>query len=143
MHQLLEERGALPVPGSPLGIGGWLLLLVARVLAPVLALACGIPGGLIDPAFTFGALVGGGTLHLLGGNPQLGVALGMAAGLAGATQLPLMTVVFALRLAGDQQWLFGILLSSVLAAYAGRRLQPLPIYHALSEDLRGAEKACG
>jgi H+/Cl- antiporter ClcA len=143
MHQLLEERGALPVPGSPLGIGGWLLLLVARVLAPVLALACGIPGGLIDPAFTFGGLFGGGTVHLLGGNPQLGVALGMAAGLAGATQLPLMTVVFALRLAGDQQWLFGILLSSVLAAYAGRRLQPLPIYHALSEDLRGAEKACG
>jgi H+/Cl- antiporter ClcA len=98
---------------------------------------------LIDPALTFGALFGGGTVHLLGGNPQLGVALGMAAGLAGATQLPLMTVVFALRLAGDQQWLFGILLSSVLAAYAGRRLQPLPIYHALSEDLRGAEKASG
>ena len=135
MRQLLEERGALPVPGSPLGIGGWLLLLLARVLGPILALASGIPGGLIDPAFSFGALFGGGLLHLLGANTQLGVALGMAAGLAGATQLPLMTVVFALRLAGDQQWLFGILFSAVLAAYIGRRLQPKPIYHALAGDL--------
>jgi H+/Cl- antiporter ClcA len=135
MRQLLEERGALPIPGSPLGIGGWLLVLLARVVGPILALSCGIPGGLIDPAFSFGALFGGGALHLLGANPQLGVALGMAAGLAGATQLPLMTVVFALRLAGDQQWLLGLLLSAVLAAYVGRRLQPQPIYHSLAADL--------
>jgi H+/Cl- antiporter ClcA len=92
---------------------------------------------LIDPALSFGALFGGGTLHLLGANHQLGVALGMAAGLAGATQLPLMTMVFALRLAGDQQWLFGLLLSAVVAAYVGRRLQPQPIYHALAADLNG------
>jgi H+/Cl- antiporter ClcA len=135
MRQLLEERGALPIPGSPLGIGGWLLVLLTRVLGPILALACGIPGGLIDPAFSFGALFGAGTLHLLGGNVQLGVALGMAAGLAGATQLPLMTLVFALRLVGDQQWLSGILLSAVLAAFVGRRLQVVPIYHALAADL--------
>jgi H+/Cl- antiporter ClcA len=146
MRQLLEERGALPIPGSPLGIGGWLLVLLSRVIGPILALACGIPGGLIDPALSFGALFGGGMLQLLGANPQLGVALGMAAGLAGATQLPLMTVVFALRLAGDQQWLFGLLLSAVVAAYAGRRLQPQPIYHALAADLNGnvrRELPCG
>lgn len=135
MRHLLEERGPLPVPGSPLGIGGWLLLLLARVMGPILALACGIPGGLIDPAFSFGALFGAGTLHMLGGNAQLGVALGMTAGMAGATQLPLMTVVFALRLVGDQQWLFGILLCAVLAAFVGRRLQPLAIYHALDQEL--------
>ena len=112
---------------------GWLLLLLSRIVAPILALASGIPGGLIDPAFTLGAVFGGGTLQLLGGDVQLGVALGMAAGLAGATQLPMMTVVFALRLAGDQQWLFGLLLSAVLASYAGRRLQLKPIYHALAD----------
>jgi H+/Cl- antiporter ClcA len=132
MQQLLAQGRSLPVPGSPLSIAGWLLLLLSRIVAPVLALAAGIPGGLIDPAFTIGALFGAGSLELLGGNSQLGVALGMAAGLAGATQLPLMTLVFALRMAGDQQWLFGILLSAVLGAYAGRRLQPAPIYHALA-----------
>ncbi|QVL54005.1 MAG: chloride channel protein [Cyanobium sp. M30B3] len=138
MRRMLEQRGALPAPDSPLGIAGWLSLLLARVVGPILALACGIPGGLIDPAFSFGALFGAGSLQLLGGDPLLGVALGMAAGLGGATQLPLMTVVFALRLAGDQQWLFGILLSAVVASYVGRRLQPQPIYHALAGDLRQA-----
>jgi len=79
---------------------------------------------------------GSGSLHLLGADPQLGLALGMAAGLAGATQLPLVTLVFCLRLAGDQQWLFGILLSAVIAAWVGRRIQRQPIYHALCEDLQ-------
>lgn len=131
MAQLLEGRGSLPVPGSPISVIGWLLLVAARLVAPILALAAGIPGGLIDPAFAIGALFGSGSLELLGGSSQLGLALGMAAALAGATQLPLMTVLFALRMAGDQQWLFGILLSAVVGAYVGRQIQPEPIYHAL------------
>ncbi len=131
MVQLLDGQGSLPVPGSPLSIVGWLLLLLARIGAPVLALAAGIPGGLIDPAFAIGALFGSGTMELLGADAQLGLALGMASGLAGATQLPLMTVLFALRMAGDQQWLFGILLSAVIGAAIGRKIQPEPIYHAL------------
>lgn len=133
MDLLLQGRGGLPVPGAPLGALEWLLILASRIVAPILTLASGIPGGLIDPAFTLGAVFGAGTLHLLGGDSQLGVALGMAAGLAGATQLPLMTIVFALRMAGDQQWLFGLALSAVVAAYVGRHLQPDPIYHALTE----------
>ena len=131
MAQLLEGRGSLPVPGSPLSVIGWLLLVAARLVAPILALAAGVPGGLIDPAFAIGALFGSGSLELLGGSSELGLALGMAAALAGATQLPLMTVLFALRMAGDQQWLFGILLSAVVGAYVGRQIQPEPIYHAL------------
>ena len=131
MAQLLEGRGSLPVPGSPLSVIGWLLLVAARLVAPILALAAGIPGGLIDPAFAIGALFGSGSLELLGDSSELGLALGMAAALAGATQLPLMTVLFALRMAGDQQWLFGILLSAVVGAYVGRQIQPEPIYHAL------------
>jgi len=34
-------------------------------------------------------------------------------------------------MAGDQQWLFGILLSAVIGAAIGRKIQPEPIYHAL------------
>lgn len=131
MGQLLEGQGSLPVPGAPVSIAAWWLVLASRIVAPVLALAAGVPGGLIDPAFAIGALFGSGLLELLGADAQLGLALGMAAGLAGATQLPLMTVLFALRMAGDQQWLFGILISAVLGATVGRRIQPEPIYHAL------------
>jgi H+/Cl- antiporter ClcA len=133
MGQLLDGHGCLPIPGAPLSILAWMLVLVARIVAPVLTLAAGVPGGLIDPAFAVGAVFGSGSLEILGGNAQLGLALGMAASLAGATQLPLMTVLFALRMAGDQQWLFGILLSAVVGAYVGRRIQREPIYHALWE----------
>ena len=135
MSQLLGLRAELPIPGSPFSWLGWLGLIVTRLLGPVLALATGIPGGLIDPAFAVGAVFGGGSLHLLGGDAQLGVALGMAATLAGSTQLPLMTLVFSLRLAGDQQWLFGLLLTAAIGAYAGRRVQPKPLYHALTAAL--------
>ena len=131
MGHLLADGGSLPVPGSPIDLIGWLLLLAARVVAPVLALGAGIPGGLIDPAFAIGAVFGSGSLELLGGNGQLGLALGMAAGLAGATQLPLITILFSLRMMGDQQWLFGMLLSAVIGAVIGRKIQPEPIYHAL------------
>ncbi|TVS06634.1 MAG: hypothetical protein EA413_03590 [Cyanobium sp. PLM2.Bin73] len=61
----------------------------------------------------------------------------MAGALAGATQLPLITAVFTIKLAGDQQWLLGIVLSSALGAQGGRRLQAEPIYHALREPRAG------
>jgi H+/Cl- antiporter ClcA len=110
---------------------GWIALLVSRLVGPALALGAGIPGGLIDPAFGLGGLLATGLMQLLGGNPELGLALGMAGGLAGATQLPLMTVLFAMRMTGDLQWLLGLVVSAVIGAYMGRRVQSQPIYHAL------------
>lgn len=133
MAQLIE--GEHP---SSLWAGGLfadLITLVVRVLGPALALGAGIPGGLIDPSFAFGALLGRG-IGELAGVAGLGVALGMAAGLAGATQLPVMTLLFALRLAGDQQLLPGLLVAAVLAALVSRQLVPQPIYHALAEVTR-------
>jgi H+/Cl- antiporter ClcA len=136
LKQVLDQRGPLPNPGSAHSIGAWLGVLLSRLLAPALVLAAGVPGGLIDPSLAVGGLFGGGILQLLGGATTLGVALGMAGALAGATQLPLISAVFALKLAGDQQWLLGIVVSSTLGAHAGRRLQAEPIYHALREPLR-------
>lgn len=108
------------------------LVLLARLIAPCLALGAGVPGGLIDPAFAIGAVLGQGVGQLLH-QGALGLALGMAAALAGATQLPAMSVVFALRLAGDQQLLPGVLLAAVIGAYCSRLLLEKPIYHALAE----------
>lgn len=135
MGQLIAVEGSRATGhGGPLGD---LLTLLLRVLGPALSLGAGIPGGLIDPALAFGALLGravGGLAGLTG----MGLALGMAAGLAGATQLPVMTVLFALRLAGDQQLLPGMLLAAVLAALVSRLIVPQPIYHALAEVSRPA-----
>jgi H+/Cl- antiporter ClcA len=106
--------------------------LASRIIGPCLALGAGIPGGLIDPAFAIGAVSG----QLLSQSFQLGalgVAVGMASGLAGATQLPVMSLVFALHMAGDQQLLAGVLMASVIGAYAGKVWIHKPIYHALAD----------
>jgi H+/Cl- antiporter ClcA len=137
MRHMLAGSPPQPVPGSPLAGLGWLLVVAVRLVAPLLGLAAGVPGGLIEPALSLGAVFGSGGIELLGGSAALGLALGMAASLAGATQLPLTTVVFAMRLVEDPQWLWGLLLSAVLGATVGRCLQPLPIYHALAESRGG------
>ena len=64
---------------------------------------------------------------------MLGVLMGMAATLAGATQLPVLSLVFAIRVAGAQQLLPGLLLASLFGAVAGRLLMPVPIYRALEQ----------
>ena len=109
--------------------------LAARIVGPCLALGAGIPGGLIDPAFAIGAVIGDLLTQALDLG-SLGVAIGMAGGLAGATQLPVMSLVFALHMAGDQQLLAGVLMASVIGAYAGKLWIHKPIYHALSDLLQ-------
>jgi H+/Cl- antiporter ClcA len=113
----------------------WVALLASRLLGPVLALSAGIPGGLIDPAFALGGVFGAGVVRALAGDPHLGLALGMAAGLAGATQLPVMTVAFAIRMAGDQQLLPGLVAAAAIATYTGQAIQGRPVYHALADLL--------
>ncbi|MFO0039689.1 MAG: chloride channel protein, partial [Synechococcaceae cyanobacterium] len=132
MQTFLQSAPYAAPNGGPQAVAPELALLGMRLLGPVLALGVGIPGGLIDPAFAFGAMLGRlcGGLAGMGG---LGTALGMAAGLAGATQLPVATVLFALRLAADQQLLPGLLVAAVLAAYVSRLLLPQPLYHALRQ----------
>jgi H+/Cl- antiporter ClcA len=130
MSQMIE--GGTPTNTLLPGLLGDLFTLVLRVVGPVLALGAGIPGGLIDPSFAFGAVLG----HSLGDGAmlaQLGLTLGMVAGLAGATQLPVLAVLFGMRMAGDQQLLPGLLLASVLAAYVSRLLVDKPVYHALKD----------
>jgi H+/Cl- antiporter ClcA len=142
MSGLLETVDDPMATGST---GGTLLrtlaLAGARWIGPLLPLAAGIPGGLIDPSLTFGAVLGEGGLAALGADPHLGMALGMSAGLAGATQLPAMAVIFCMRLAADQQLVPGLLVAAVVAAYSARLVQPEPIYHALARTMTGAPQS--
>jgi len=120
---------------DPVSHHATLVDLVARIVGPCLALGAGIPGGLIDPAFAIGAIIGDLLTQALdlGG---LGLAIGMAGGLAGATQLPVMSLIFALHMAGDQQLLAGVLMASVIGAYVGKLWIHKPIYHALTDLLQ-------
>ena len=131
MATWILDEGAWP--------GRGLSTLAVRLIGPVVALGASVPGGLIDPAFALGAVFGHGFMHLVGGSADLGLALGMVATLAGISQLPVMTIAFAVRLAGDQQLSAGLLIASVVGAMAGRLLLDRPIYHALA-DLQRAPR---
>lgn len=123
--------------------GSGLALLAARLLGPLLALSTGIPGGLIDPAFALGGVFGAGFARTLAGDPHLGMALGMAAGLAATTQLPVTSIALASRMLGDQQVLPGLVTAAIVAACVGRMVQPAPVYHALTERLREQDADLG
>ena len=134
LHQLLNEGmpGLDPESGDLMAGLTSLWITAVRLIGPALALAPGVPGGLIDPSLTFGGLLGYSFCAVIGASQHLGLALGLAAGLAGATQLPLVSIVFAWRLTGDQQLFAGVVLAAVVAAYTGRLLARQPVYHALS-----------
>ena len=93
---------------------------------------------MIDPAFAIGASLGD-LVGQLNNQALFGVTFGMAAGLAGATQLPAMSLVFAIRMAGDQQLLPGVVMASVIGAYMGRLWMHTPVYHALTDLMQGRE----
>jgi hypothetical protein len=44
-------------------------------------------------------------------------------------------VVFAIRMAGDQQLLPGLVTAAAVAAYTGQAIQGRPVYHALADLL--------
>ena len=111
---------------------GSLVMLLQRLIGPILPLAAGVPGGLIDPALTLGGMSGSLISGLLGHDLEIGLVFGMAAGLAGATQLPLMTIAFVVRLVGDQNIVYGLVMASAIGAFSGRLLLRQPVYHALA-----------
>jgi H+/Cl- antiporter ClcA len=74
----LEGSGAVAL--GWIGAARWGALVVMRLIGPVLALAAGIPGGVIDPAFAVGGSFGGGLLELLGGPSGRGCCWGWRRG---------------------------------------------------------------
>ncbi|KZR88052.1 H(+)/Cl(-) exchange transporter ClcA [Synechococcus sp. MIT S9509] len=142
VRQLIEQGMPNAMGDDQVYISGltsiWITLV--RVIGPMLALSPGVPGGLIDPSLTFGAVLGYTICAVAGISSQVGIGLGLAAGLSGATQLPLVSIVFAWRLAGDQQLFAGVVLASVLAAYTGRLVCRDPVYHGLSKLQRAPRR---
>jgi len=118
---------------DPDGHRGSLAMAISRVIGPCLALGAGIPGGLIDPAFAIGAVLGDVVVGQFSHQSVFGVTFGMAAALAGATQLPAMSLTFAIRMAGDQQLLPGVVMAAVIGSYMGRLWMHKPVYHALTD----------
>jgi CIC family chloride channel protein len=111
-----------------------LLLPVAKLFATSLCSATGIPGGLFTPTLFFGAMIGG-ALGVMAQYVWPGLApsgayalLGMGAALAGTTHASISAVLIIFELTGDYNVILPLMLCTVLATTASKRLSPDSLY---------------
>ncbi len=100
-----------------------------KILFTVITVAAGFKGGEIIPSFFIGATLGGSLAMLLGLEPALGAAIGMAALFCGVTNCPIATIVLSVELFGGEGLIyiamavaFGFLLSGNISLYAKQKL---------------------
>lgn len=118
-----------------------LVLLVAKILATVLSVSSGSPGGVFTPTLFIGAALGGEMgnaiqgLRLFGGQAQVGgyALVGMAAMTASTTHAPIMAAVLVFELSGDYAVVLPLILATTVATLIARKLRPDSIY---TEELR-------
>jgi H+/Cl- antiporter ClcA len=118
-----------------------LALLFLKPAATAICLGSGVPGGLLTPLLTFGAMLGGvlgyGWSLFWPGVPAGFFALvGAAAVLAATTQGPISAVVVMMELTGrDRSFIAPLLLAVASATLVSRSLEIRSIYDArLSEE---------
>ena len=119
------------------------LMLALLLLKPAATASCvgsGIPGGLLTPSLTFGAMLGGVLGHVWSmfwpGVPAGFFALvGAAAVLAATTQGPISAVVIMMELTGrDRSFVAPLLLAVATATLVARSLDSRSIYDARLTD---------
>lgn len=96
-----------------------------RLLASLLSIACGAPGGLMHDTMTLGALLTAPWLQHLSAPDQAALgAIAAAALFSGAARTPLFCGLFVFTLQGNPELLTWLLLAAALASGLSRALNP-------------------
>lgn len=112
------------------------LFLLWKFLANVVSYISGLPGGLFSPSLSVGAAIAPWiTPWLPGASLQSIGLLGMAGYLAGVTRTPMTASVITIELSHSPDMLIPILATCLIASAVSSRLSPVPIYHALAQQL--------
>lgn len=115
-------------------------LLVIKFALTVLSYATGAPGGIFAPMLLMGALLGallGRVCTLVApgwrGDVSAFSVLGMAAFFAASVRAPLTGIVLILEMTANQEQLFALCVTCLIAYLVAERLRDRPIYEALLE----------
>ncbi len=111
------------------------LLVAAKMVATASTVGSGGPGGIFTPTLLLGAALGG----ILGyawhsafpertADPGAYALVGMAALLAATTHAPFVSAVFVFEVSQDYHVILPLLLTTVVATVAARRLRPGSVY---------------
>lgn len=116
---------------------------IGKAAGSLVALVSGIPGGLFDPSLTVGAGLGQLTHGAIStwiapgiGLPEL-MLLFMAAYFAGVVQSPITVAAILFEMTAAPGMLLPLMITSMLATLAARRVCDPPIYEALADAFLG------
>jgi CIC family chloride channel protein len=117
------------------------LLLALRVVGTAVCYASGNAGGIFGPALFIGAMLGGtlgNIAHQAFPNSIASAGayalVGMGTAFAGIVRLPMTSVIMIFEVTRDYTIIVPLMISNLISFFISRRLQPEPIYDALSRQ---------
>lgn len=120
---------------------------IGKAAGSFVALVSGIPGGLFDPSLTVGAGLGQMTHGAIStwiapgiGLPEV-MLIFMAAYFAGVVQSPITVAAILFEMTAAPGMLLPLMITSMLATLAARRVCDPPIYEALADAFLGRLEA--
>ena len=132
VSQALNEKMALQVMA---------VLLAMRVLGTAVCYASGNAGGIFGPSLFIGAMLGGAVgrlAHMLApeytATAGVYALVGMGAAFAGIIRVPLTSVFMIFEVTRDYAIIVPLMISNLISFFISLRLQPEPIYEALSRQ---------
>jgi CIC family chloride channel protein len=115
-----------------------ILLCALKLVATIVSYASGNAGGIFAPSLYIGAMAGGaiGTIvHYIApfptAEPGAYALVGMGTLFAGIIRAPMTSVFMIFEITQDYQILVPLMVANLLSFLISRRLQPIPVYHAL------------
>ena len=109
-----------------------------KIVATIVSYSTGNAGGIFGPALYIGAMAGGAIgvlVHRVApfpvADPGAYALVGMGALFAGILRAPMTSVFMIFEITQDYQILVPLMVANLLSFTISRRLQPVPIYHAL------------
>ncbi len=114
-----------------------------KIIFTAITVAAGFKGGEIIPTMFIGATMGGSLATLLGMNPGMGAALGIAALFCGVTNCPLGTMVLCVELFGSEGMiLFALsgIISFMLSGKASLYTKQRFLFSKLNDEVEISEQ---
>ena len=109
-----------------------------KILFTAISIAAGFKGGEIIPTMFIGATMGGSIATLLGMNPGLGAAVGIAALFCGVTNCPLGTLLLCIELFGSEGMIYfalSMVISFILSGKASLYTKQHFIFSKINDEI--------
>jgi CIC family chloride channel protein len=125
-----------------------IVLLLGKFVLTITGYASGIPGGVFAPLLVFGAIIGQLFGHVsdaifpgAGTPPAAYAVVCMAAIFTSTIRAPLTGIVLILEMTGNQEQLFALILTCLVAYLVAEHARSTPLYDALLEFDLAKDKA--